>query len=239
MKTLLPFLLFSGLILMNSCSVNEPSPFNSGNNNNSNTNGTNPQNGNPTTPPQPVAKFTVNKRECILPCQVNFTNQSTNATSYIWEFGESGVNQQAYNQQYNKTNPVWTYTTWGEKNVQLEAKSAYGQYKSGLFSINIYQPMTRGEGIYLAAGKGGSIKVKSKGYDLEVTGSKDSRIPTGIYKRCSPEESSMEIYYAYSGDNNKRFYDRARDGIKGDGLEWRDTKGTETYTRCNSFSCNW
>lgn len=234
MKNLLIFL---GLIVLNSCSTTEEPLFNP-NQNNSNNSGTptTPQTGN--THPQPVAKFTVNKLECILPCQVNFTNQSTNATSYVWEFGEHGVNKQAYNDQYNKTNPVWVYTTHGEKYVKLEAKSSYGQYNTSLI-INIYAPITRG-GRYI--GLGGGIKIESKGYDLQVTYSQNPRIPIGLYKRSSPEESTMEIYYAYSGDSKKRFYDRAYSGGgRVGGIEWKDAIGSTNYNICDPTvsQCNW
>ena len=36
----------------------------------------------------PVAAFTIANDGCIAPCTVNFTNTSTNATTYLWDFGD-------------------------------------------------------------------------------------------------------------------------------------------------------
>ena len=50
--------------------------------------------------------------------QVSFTNQSTNATSYLWDFGDSNSSTQ--------TNPTHTYAADGEYTVILTATNACG-----------------------------------------------------------------------------------------------------------------
>jgi len=66
-----------------------------------------------------TSAFTANvTTSCTLPFTVNFTNNSTNATSAIWDFGDltSGTN-------YNETH---TYTQNGTYTVQLTVTSACG-----------------------------------------------------------------------------------------------------------------
>ena len=55
---------------------------------------------------------------CQAPLVVNFTNNSSNAASYTWSFGD--------NTSSNNTNPVKTYTKQGNYTVSLTATSAGG-----------------------------------------------------------------------------------------------------------------
>jgi len=66
----------------------------------------------------PVANFTFSGANNPAPCLVTFTNTSTNATSYYWNFGDGGTSI--------ATNPQYTYTTSGTFNVQLTASNAGG-----------------------------------------------------------------------------------------------------------------
>ncbi|WP_319507716.1 PKD domain-containing protein [uncultured Methanolobus sp.] len=69
-----------------------------------------------TTASVPVAGFTSNVTSGAAPLSVNFTDQSTNATSWYWEFGD-GTNS-------TDQNPTYAYTDVGTYNVSLTAINA-------------------------------------------------------------------------------------------------------------------
>ena len=64
-----------------------------------------------------TSKFTHDKIgiTCDSPCIVKFTNQSTGAKSYIWDFGEGGSS--------TETNPTYTFKKTGRFEVKLTATS--------------------------------------------------------------------------------------------------------------------
>ncbi len=66
-------------------------------------------------PPAPFASFTVENNNCIAPCEMTFTNQSQNATSYQWDLGngETAITADA----------SATYETPGDYVVKLTASS--------------------------------------------------------------------------------------------------------------------
>ena len=69
--------------------------------------------------PAPVAAFSLNSSELLIPYDVLIcTNQSAGASSYDWSFGEGGVSSQV--------NPQYVYTLSGVFQVQLIATSQYG-----------------------------------------------------------------------------------------------------------------
>lgn len=63
--------------------------------------------------PPPVADFTFTGGDCISPCEVVFTNKSTNAESYKWDFGDGGTSTEA--------SPRHQYTKGGTFQVILTA----------------------------------------------------------------------------------------------------------------------
>jgi PKD repeat protein len=67
---------------------------------------------------QPVASFTSNITNGYAPLNVNFTDTSTNATDYYWDFGDGN----------NSTdeNPTHTYSTVGNYTVTLTASNDNG-----------------------------------------------------------------------------------------------------------------
>ncbi|NCO55203.1 MAG: PKD domain-containing protein, partial [Bacteroidetes bacterium] len=67
----------------------------------------------------PVANFTFARADSIAPCTVTFTNTSTNATSYVWNFGDSTATD-------TTVNPIHIFTTDGVFTVQLTATSSSG-----------------------------------------------------------------------------------------------------------------
>jgi len=67
----------------------------------------------------PVANFTSpNPTACGAPATISFTNSSTNATSYLWDFGDNTTSNQA--------SPSHTYTAPGTYTVTLIATNAAG-----------------------------------------------------------------------------------------------------------------
>lgn len=64
-------------------------------------------------PPLPIAAFTVNATNFTAPSTVSFTNSSTNATGYIWDFGDGSTSY--------ANSPSHTYTNGGTFIVKLTA----------------------------------------------------------------------------------------------------------------------
>jgi PKD repeat protein len=81
----------------------------------------------------PTANFTFSGDDNPAPCTVTFTNYSSNATSYIWNFGDGGSS--------TATNPQHTYTTEGTYIVQLTATGPGGN-NSITKSVIILDPVT-------------------------------------------------------------------------------------------------
>ena len=84
-----------------------------------------------TAPPVPVASFTINSTSLTSPATVTFTNTSTNATSYTWDFGDGGTSF--------ATSPTYTYTKGGNYTVKLTATGSRDQ-NSVSKAINITDP---------------------------------------------------------------------------------------------------
>lgn len=66
----------------------------------------------------PVAQFNSSTTSCEAPCNVTFTNNSTNATEFSWTFGDG--------QSSNATSPSHTFTTADTYNVVLTATGPGG-----------------------------------------------------------------------------------------------------------------
>jgi len=64
------------------------------------------------------ADFTVINDFCIAPCEVNFVNNSSNATSYSWDFGDNNTSTEQH--------PSHTYENPGDYIVELVASSIVG-----------------------------------------------------------------------------------------------------------------
>src|SRR5690606_21354765 len=69
--------------------------------------------------PQPVARFSAKPLSVFIPDQpVVFTNESTGATGFSWDFGDGSTATEA--------NPVHYYTAPGEYQVRLVATTDFG-----------------------------------------------------------------------------------------------------------------
>ncbi len=68
---------------------------------------------------RPVINFTANDTSVNLPnSTVTFTNSTSGAASYLWDFGDGGIS--------SGVNPTHTYTTTGHYTIILQATSAEG-----------------------------------------------------------------------------------------------------------------
>ncbi len=79
-----------------------------------------------TTTPKPVAFFTYSGGGCTAPCSVLCDNQSKNATSYYWDFGDGTSSTFAY--------PTKTYEVGGTYTIKL---TATGQGGSAEYSTQV------------------------------------------------------------------------------------------------------
>jgi len=68
--------------------------------------------------PVPVANFTANRTAGTVPLVVKFTDCSTNATTWVWNFGDGKTS--------SEQNPTHTYNTIGRYNVTLTATNSAG-----------------------------------------------------------------------------------------------------------------
>jgi len=69
--------------------------------------------------PRPVVSFSaVDTVKCQPSLTVNFTDNSTNAVSWFWDFGDGGTSTQQ--------NPTHTYNAFGDYTVKLVANNIYG-----------------------------------------------------------------------------------------------------------------
>ena len=68
--------------------------------------------------PEPVASFSMDKNNVLVPATIIFTNQSTDATSYNWDFGDGSVS--------TIESPTHEYTSSGTFTVTLTAMGEGG-----------------------------------------------------------------------------------------------------------------
>jgi formylglycine-generating enzyme required for sulfatase activity len=85
--------------------------------------------------PAPVASFSFSgTNNFTAPCTVNFTNTSTNATSYTWDFGVPGATSA-------QTSPSYSYTAAGSYTVRLTATGAGGTNTAPAQTVTIAAPV--------------------------------------------------------------------------------------------------
>jgi PKD repeat protein len=82
-------------------------------------------------PPTPTASFTYTGAG-LAPAMVSFTNTSTDATSYLWDFGDNGKS--------TDRSPTHTYNKAGVYTVTLTAKGADGSSSITTKTVNILAP---------------------------------------------------------------------------------------------------
>ena len=83
----------------------------------------------------PAANFTFDGANDFAPCNVTFTNSSTNATSYVWDFGDGSAST-------TTTDPAHIFNSGGVFSVTLTAISDAGT-NSITKNVNISNPPTK------------------------------------------------------------------------------------------------
>jgi PKD repeat protein len=81
--------------------------------------------------PEPTPEFTIDKSTAEVNEVISFTNTSSNATSYLWDFGDGNTS--------GEDNPTHIYTTTGNFVVELRA-TGDGGTSSTIQSIEIIEP---------------------------------------------------------------------------------------------------
>ncbi len=90
-------------------------------------------------PSPPVAKFTIENNNVIGPATISFSNQSENALTYRWDFGdpESGDKNVS-----TEINPVHTYLKHGQYQVKLTAsETVTGKSHEAVMEVTILEPV--------------------------------------------------------------------------------------------------
>jgi len=84
-------------------------------------------------PNAPVADFSADITSGQIPLTVQFTNASTNATTWSWDFNADGI------EDSQEQNPEFEYTNTGVYTVSLTATNSYGEHtttKSDYITVN-------------------------------------------------------------------------------------------------------
>ncbi len=139
----------------------------------------------PATPPAPaapVANFSYSGAG-VAPSSVTFTNSSTNATSYSWDFGDNGTSVE--------TSPTHRYTAGGVYTVKLTATGSGGS-NSTTKTINITTPTT----LKIMSVKLTAIPLtKSNGASWDVLPSSGPDVYIQITNNASTTYYKHPIYY--------------------------------------------
>jgi len=80
----------------------------------------------------PVSTFTFTVNSTKAPVTASFINNSQNADTYLWNFGDGTSSAEK--------NPVHVYTTQGQYTIALEAKSGSGNTNSSVQYITVLKP---------------------------------------------------------------------------------------------------
>jgi|GEM_PF-2444186 len=171
--------------------------------------------GNAPPPPAPIAGFTPSKTNCMVPCSINFTNQSQNATSYHWDFGDGTSS--------TETNPPHQYSALGQYQVKLVAINSAGQ-------VTDVKTITVGATANVAR------------FQVRTTGG-DASIVTGDDEIDSDDWTSVELSYSVRIVNAGReiqltlnWYSQERNSNKSKGNTRYKSSKTFTLFRAQSGS---
>lgn len=112
-------------------------------------------------PPLAVAGFTYSVLGSSLPVTVNFSNTSTNATSWIWNFGDGGTS--------TEQNPFHSYLTAGDYVVKLIASGPTNSDTSSQILHLFNQPATVAGFIYSFSGNNLPVTVNFTNISTNAT----------------------------------------------------------------------
>ena len=162
----------------------------------------------------PIAKFTSSRTNCRIPCDINFTNESQNATAYNWDFGDGSSSTDA--------NPAHRYAVGGDYQIRLVALRD-DQRIEATAKIKVEDV----------------IKVEPRNI---VTASNDASLVGGDREIDSDDWTSVEVSYSLTIVNQRRevqlrveWYSQERNNDKSKG----NTRfmSSKNYTVFNAASC--
>ncbi len=143
----------------------------------------------------PVADFTSSVIEGEVPLTVGFTDASTNAVSWSWDFdGDGAVDS-------NVQNPEYTYTEPGEYLVYLTAANELGTNDTTTETITVYSilvsdfspSITEGEVPLTVVFTDSSTNAVSWSWDFDGDGEVDSYVPNPEYTYTEPGEYTVSL----------------------------------------------
>jgi len=162
-----------------------------------------------------IARFTPDKTDCMIPCTIRFTNQSQNATTFSWDFGDGSSS--------TDKDPVHKYTAGGNYQVRLVARNGDQQIEASA-------------GIRVEA----TVKVAPRNVG---TDGGQARLVAGDREIDSDDYTSVELSYSLNIVNSGRelqlsikWYSQElnRDLTKGD---TRFMSTSNNYTLLNTEVC--
>jgi PKD repeat protein len=168
---------------------------------------------NPPAPKAPIAGFTPSSTNCMAPCLVNFTNQSQNATSYRWDFGDGATG--------TENNPSHRYAALGQYQVRLVAINNAGE-------IADTKTITVGASVNV-----GDVAIRTTGGDASTE--------TGDDEIDSDDWTSVELSYSVTIARSEiqltlNWYSQERNSNRGKGNTRFKSSKTFTLFRAQSGS---
>jgi PKD repeat protein len=158
------------------------------------------------TVPVPVANFT-SAVDAANPLKVNFTNSSTNATTYSWDFGDGSAAS-------TEANPSHTYEEGGDYTVTLTAVSAGGMNsKTAEVSVEEAEP------VFVDVIEGGDMS-DPDAWTIEGAGAPEQTAADFtdgklVFSNGSNVQSNVKVYQAVEVVGGKEYTFSAK--IKGAG----------------------
>lgn len=107
--------------------------------------------------PKPTANFSVQNDNCQAPCSLIFNNLSTNAISYVWDFGDGKLS--------TDENPIHEYVESGEYTVVLNVTGNNGADNSSRNVFILSDPVSLA-GIFPNSNPvGGPVLIEGEGFN--------------------------------------------------------------------------
>lgn len=142
--------------------------------------------------PEAGFEYTITN-DSIAPATVTFNNQSKNATSYLWDFGEPGSTTDTSTSQ----NPVHIYSTPGSYLVTLTAKNDQNVTDTQTHTIVIKAPVSSVDAISISGGSNFATDLIVDGSgNIYVCGEAAGNIQFGNGKSYSSASGSTDFFVA-------------------------------------------